>query len=328
MGSLGQREELQDEDKNSAFTWEVQANNRAYNSQLKEKVFLCWRRRKHKTNIICTAQYNFFSFLPLTLYEQFHHLSNLYFLLIIILQGIPDISTLPWFSLFTPMICLLFIRATRELVDDIGRHKSDRAVNDRPCQILMGKSFTWKKWKDLCVGDVICLHKDSIVPADTLLLASTEPSSLCYVETVDIDGESNLKFGQAPTITHQELTTVRNMASFQGTVTCEAPNSRLHHFVGCLEWNDKKYSLDIGNLLLRGCRIRNTDTCYGLVIYAGMNGGKIHLKRTKLDLMMNKLVVVVSCQQVPLPQEHRGGAGPGLPHDISAWVKRVRCVSK
>ncbi|KAK2086902.1 Phospholipid-transporting ATPase IK [Saguinus oedipus] len=112
-------------------------------------------------------------------------------------------------------------------------------------------------------------------------------------------GETNLKFRQALTVTHQELTTVRNMASFQGTVTCEAPNSRLHHFVGCLEWNDKKYSLDIGNLLLRGCKIRNTDTCYGLVIYAGFdtkimkNCGKIHVKRTKLDLMMNKLVVVI-----------------------------------
>nr|XP_055102993.1 phospholipid-transporting ATPase IK-like isoform X2 [Symphalangus syndactylus] len=308
MGSLGQREDLQDEDRNSAFTWEVQANNRAYNAQFKEKVFLCWRRKKYKTNVVRTAKYSFFSFLPLNLYEQFHRVSNLYFLLIIILQSIPDISTLPWFSLGAPMVCLLFIRAARDLVDDIGRHKSDRAINNRPCQILMGKSFKWKKWQDLCVGDVVCLRKDNIVPADVLLLASTEPSSLCYVETVDIDGETNLKFRQALMVTHKELTTTKKMASFQGTVMCEAPNSRMHHFVGCLEWNDKKYSLDIGNLLLRGCRIRNTDTCYGLVIYADgymfanpagfdtkimKNCGKIHLKRTKLDLLMNKLVVVI-----------------------------------
>nr|XP_045235326.1 phospholipid-transporting ATPase IK [Macaca fascicularis]XP_045235327.1 phospholipid-transporting ATPase IK [Macaca fascicularis] len=300
MGSLAQREDLQDDaDKNSAFTWEVQANNRTYNAQFKEKVFLCWQKKKYKTNVIRTAKYNFFSFLPLNLYEQLHRVSNLYFLLIIILQSIPDISTLPWFSLGAPMVCLLFIRATRDLVDDIGRHKSDRTVNNRPCQILMGKSFKRKKWQNLCVGDVVCLHKDNIVPADMLLLASTEPSSLCYVETVDIDGETNLKFRQALMVTHKELTSVKKMASFQGTVTCEAPNSRLHHFVGCLEWNDKKYSLDIGNLLLRGCRIRNTDTCYGMVIYAGFdtkimkNCGKIHLKRTKLDVLMNKLVVVI-----------------------------------
>ncbi|XP_040594964.1 phospholipid-transporting ATPase IK isoform X2 [Mesocricetus auratus] len=135
--------------------------------------------------------------------------------------------------------------------------------------------------------------------ADMLLLASTEPSSLCYVETADIDGETNLKFRQALVVTHHELTSPKKMASFQGTVTCEEPNSRMHHFVGTLEWNSRKYPLDIGNLLLRGCKIRNTDTCYGLVIYAGLdtkimkNCGKIHLKRTKLDLLMNRLVILI-----------------------------------
>lgn len=54
-----------------------------------------------------------------------------------------------------------------------------------------------------------------------------------------------------------------------GTVVCEEPNSQMHHFLGCLKWEGKKYSLDSGNILLRGCKIRNTDTCYGLVIYAG-----------------------------------------------------------
>ncbi|XP_054939119.1 phospholipid-transporting ATPase IK isoform X8 [Physeter macrocephalus] len=303
MGSLAHREDLKEE-KNSEFTWEVQANNRSYNNQFKEKVFLCWQRKKYKRNVIHTAKYNVFSFLPLNLYEQFHRMSNLYFLLIIILQGIPEISTLPWFTLFAPLVGLLTIRATRDLVDDIGRHRSDRNINNRPCQILMGKSFLWRKWKNLCVGDVVCLHKDSIVPADLVLLASTEPSSLCYVETADIDGETNLKFRQAPTITHHELTSIRKMASFQGKVVCEEPNSRMHHFVGCLEWKGKKYPLDSGNILLRGCKIRNTDTCYGLVIYAGFdtkimkNCGKTHLKRTKIDHLMNRLVVLIFLSMV------------------------------
>lgn len=39
-----------------------------------------------QSNVIHTAKYNAFSFLPLNLYEQFHRTSNLYFLLIIILQ--------------------------------------------------------------------------------------------------------------------------------------------------------------------------------------------------------------------------------------------------
>ncbi|XP_060272471.1 phospholipid-transporting ATPase IK isoform X22 [Ovis aries] len=254
MGSLTYQEDL-DEEKNSEFTWEVQANNRAYNSQFKEKVFLCWQRKKYK-NVIHTAKYNVFSFLPLNLYEQFHRFSNLYFLLIILLQGIPEISTLPWFTLFVPFVCLLTIRAIRDLVDDIGRHRSDKIVNNRPCQILMGKR------------------------------------------------ETNLKFRQAPVITHHELTSIRKIASFQGKVVCEEPNSRMHHFVGCLEWKGKKYPLDSGNILLRGCKVRNTDTCYGLVVYAGFdtkimkNCGKIHLKRTKIDHLMNRLVVLIFVSKV------------------------------
>lgn len=55
-----------------------------------------------------------------------------------------------------------------------------------------------------------------------------------------------------------------------GKVVCEEPNSRMHYFTGHLEWEGKKYSLDSGNILLRGCKIRNTETCYGMVIYAGM----------------------------------------------------------
>uniref|UniRef100_G3UAK1 P-type ATPase N-terminal domain-containing protein n=1 Tax=Loxodonta africana TaxID=9785 RepID=G3UAK1_LOXAF len=259
-----------EEDENSAFTWEVKANNRYYHWQFKEKVFLCCQRNKYKTNVIHTAKYSVFSFLPLNLYEQFHRVSNLYFLLIIILQGIPEISTLPWFTLFAPLVCLLTIRAARDLVDDIGRHRSDTAINNRPCQILVGKRFPVEEMEGPCAwGDVVCLQKDSIVPADMLLLASTEPSSLCYVETADIDGETNLKFRQALAVTHHELNNIRKMATFQGKVVCEKPNSRMHKFVGCLEWKGKRYSLDSGNILLRGCKIRNTNTCYGLVIYAG-----------------------------------------------------------
>ncbi|KAK1343127.1 hypothetical protein QTO34_015901 [Cnephaeus nilssonii] len=290
----------EEEEEEAVFTWEVKANDRTYNNQFKEKAFLCWQRTKYKDNIIHTAKYNFFSFLPLNLYEQFHRISNSYFLFIIILQGVfPEISTMPWFTLFAPLVCLLLIRAIRDLVDDIGRHRSDSTVNNRPCEMLVGERFLCKKWKDLHVGDLVRLHDTNIVPADILLLASTEPSSLCYVETADIDGETNLKYRQALLVTHHGLTTIKNMASFQGKVVCEEPNSRMHYFTGHLEWEGKKYSLDSGNILLRGCKIRNTDTCYGMVIYAGFdtkimrNCGTVHLKRTKIDRLMNKLVIMI-----------------------------------
>ncbi|NXQ57227.1 AT8B3 ATPase, partial [Anthoscopus minutus] len=284
-----------------AFTWEVRANDRSYHRQFKKKSAFCLSKRKYSGNAIRTAKYNLLTFLPLNLYEQFHRMANVYFVFVILLQTIPEISTLPWYTLLFPLSCLLIIRGIRDLIDDIGRHRSDRSINSRPCEILAGKSFRWQKWCDICVGDIVRLHKDSVVPADLLLLCSSEPSSLCYVETADIDGETNLKFRQALLVTHQELRSEESMAAFDGRVTCEEPHSRLHSFTGTLRWRGRTHALDSDRILLRGCRVRNTALCYGLVLYAGewfdskimKNCGKIKRKKTKLDHLMDRLVVVI-----------------------------------
>ncbi|KAL8177655.1 UNVERIFIED_CONTAM: Phospholipid-transporting ATPase IK, partial [Gekko kuhli] len=282
------------------FTWIVKANDRVYHEQFRKRYAYCLKKKKYAGNSIKTAKYNVLTFLPLNLYEQFHRVANLYFLHVILLQSIPEISTLPWFALLFPISILLSIRGVRDLIDDIARHRSDGEINSRPCEILTGGRFHKKQWKDIHVGDIVCLRKDSFVPADLLLLSSSEPSSLCYVETMDIDGETNLKYRQALLVTHQELTSVENMASFDGKVTCEEPNSRLHHFIGTLEWRGETYPLDTEQILLRGCRIRNTETCYGLVIYAGSdskimkNCGKIKLKKTKLNRLMDRIVLLIS----------------------------------
>ncbi|GAB0200532.1 phospholipid-transporting ATPase IK [Grus japonensis] len=282
-----------------AFTWEVKANDRNYHMQFKKKVAFCLTKKKYAGNAIKTAKYNIFTFLPLNLYEQFHRMANVYFVFVILLQTFPEISTLPWYTLLFPLSCLLTIRGLRDLIDDIGRHQSDRNINSRPCEILSGKSFRWQKWRDICVGDIVRLRKESFVPADMLLLCSSEPSSLCYVETADIDGETNLKFRQALLVTHQELVSEESMAAFDGRVICEEPNSRMHSFTGTLEWRGETYALDSERILLRGCKLRNTNVCYGLVIYAGFdskimrNCGKIKQKKTKLDRMMDRLVIII-----------------------------------
>jgi hypothetical protein len=82
-----------------------------------------------------------------------------------------------------------------------------------------------------------------------------------------------------------------------GKIICEAPNNKLDRFEGRLVYKDKQYPLDNNKLLLRGCRLRNTRWCYGVVVFAGketklmMNSGKTKFKRTSLDRFLNVSVI-------------------------------------
>lgn len=55
-------------------------------------------------------------------------------------------------------------------------------------------------------------------------------------------------------------------------IECEEPNNRLDKFTGTMLWQGERYPLDLDNMLLRGCKIRNTEECHGLVIFAGWVG--------------------------------------------------------
>ena len=87
---------------------------------------------------------------------------------------------------------------------------------------------------------------------------------------------------------------------FLAEVECEPPNNILSKFEGAMTWRDKSHSLDNDRVLLRGCVLRNTAWCFGLVLFAGrdtklmMNGGKAKFKRTRIDELTNVLVIGVS----------------------------------
>ena len=85
---------------------------------------------------------------------------------------------------------------------------------------------------------------------------------------------------------------------------CEAPNNVLSKFEGTMKLDNEEndeFSLDNNRVLLRGCVLRNTKWCFGLVLFAGpdtklmMNGGKAQFKRTRIDELTNILIIGVSC---------------------------------
>nr|XP_023399530.1 phospholipid-transporting ATPase IC isoform X1 [Loxodonta africana] len=282
-------------------TWQVKANDRSFHEQpqFKNTKFFCIKESKYATNAIRTYKYNVFTFLPLNLFEQFKRVANFYFLILLILQTIPQITTLAWYTTLVPFLLVLGVTAIKDLVDDVTRHKMDNEVNNRTCEVIKDGRFKVAKWKDIQVGDVIRLKKNDFIPADILLLSSSEPNSLCYVETAELDGETNLKFKMALEITDQYLQRENALATFDGFIECEEPNNRLDKFTGTLFWRSSSFPLDANKILLRGCVIRNTDVCHGLVIFAGAdtkimkNSGKTRFKRTKIDYLLNYMVYTI-----------------------------------
>ena len=76
-------------------------------------------------NYISTTKYSIFTFLPLGLLYQFLRFSNIYFLIVTILQCIPSVSPLNPYTAVMPMVFVLSISMLREGYEDYQRYKSD-----------------------------------------------------------------------------------------------------------------------------------------------------------------------------------------------------------
>ncbi|CAM0137054.1 unnamed protein product [Umbelopsis sp. WA50703] len=225
-------------------------------------------------NRIFTGKYTFVSFLPKFLYEEFSKYANLFFLFISGIQQIPGISPTSRWTTLVPLLIVLLITAVKEVIEDWGVHRSDAELNARACKVLEGPQFVERAWRDVKVGDILRIDGGGHFPADLILLSSSEPEGLCYIETSNLDGEVNLKIKQALPQTAKLVTPV-DISQLQGTIKSEQPNNRLYNYDGTINLSvdevgrARDFALDPTQLLLRGAQLRNTSWIYGIVVFTG-----------------------------------------------------------
>lgn len=75
------------------------------------------------------------------------------------------------------------------------------------------------------VGDVVRVKKNQFFPADLLLMHSTGENGVCFVETKNLDGESNLKMKVATKELNRIYRDEDSIRNLQGIVGCEVPNN-------------------------------------------------------------------------------------------------------
>ncbi|KAJ2904010.1 uncharacterized protein MKZ38_008942 [Zalerion maritima] len=87
-------------------------------------------------NIISNAKYTPWSFLPVTLYNEFSFFFNMYFLLVALSQAIPALRIGYLSTYVAPLAFVLLITMGKEAYDDIERRRRDNEANSEEYTVL------------------------------------------------------------------------------------------------------------------------------------------------------------------------------------------------
>jgi len=243
-------------------------------------------------NAIRTSRYTLLTFLPKNLFIQFHRVAYLYFLAIAALNQLPPLAVFGRTVSLFPLLFVLCVTAIKDAYEDWRRHRSDCHENNRECLVLQSAQFRSKRWKNVQAGDVVKIFADGMIPADVVLLGTSDPSGVAYIQTMNLDGESNLKTRFAKQETASLV--LPDACAVDGVIRCEPPNRNIYEFTANMEFNGHKIPLNQSNIVLRGCMLKNTNWIIGVVVYAGqqtkamMNSAASPSKRSKLESYMNR----------------------------------------
>ncbi|KXN90751.1 putative phospholipid-transporting ATPase IIB [Leucoagaricus sp. SymC.cos] len=290
-------------------------------------------------NIVKNQKYNAITFLPLVFYEQFKFFFNLYFLLVALSQFIPALKIGFIVTYIAPLAFVLCVTMGKEAYDDYKRHLRDKEANSQrylvlqrpqsnnahdssPEEAYLDKHVNTRSIpsSSIRVGDLVLLEKNQRVPADMVLLHTSEESGTCFIRTDQLDGETDWKLRVAVPETQklQEADLVKLDAEIYAR-TADAPIKDIHRFIGTFTLNKPLTSpstegdadgvplrsmppsvspLAAENLLWSNT-VLAAGSAVGFVIYTGkdtravMNTSHPKTKVGLLDLEINKLAKIL-----------------------------------
>ncbi|KAG9102404.1 putative aminophospholipid-translocase [Ceratobasidium sp. 370] len=274
---------------------------------------------KFPANVVRNQKYTVFSFLPLVIYAQFKFFFNLYFLLVALSQFIPALKIGFIATYVAPLAFVLAVTMGKEAWDDVLRNRRDREANAQRYLILEPDSSSPSPTtpgfpptratpsSQLKVGDLVQLTQNQRVPADMLLLRTSDPSGTCFVRTDQLDGETDWKLRVAVPAC-QALSDDWSLLNVSAEVYADAPIKDIHTFIGTFtlhsdsDLEQQQHSqvtpLTAENLLWANT-VLAAGTAIGLVVYTGketravMNTSHPETKVGLLDLEINRVAKIL-----------------------------------
>ncbi|PON34844.1 P-type ATPase, subfamily IV [Parasponia andersonii] len=272
-------------------------------------------------NRISNTKYNLLNFLPKNLWEQFSRFMNQYFLLIACLQLWSLITPVNPASTWGPLIFIFAVSATKEAWDDYHRYLSDKKANEKEVWVVRQGIKKHIQAQDIRVGNLVWLRENDEVPCDLVLIGTSDPQGMGYVETAALDGETDLKTRVIPSAcTGIDLELLHKIkASLRprifGVIECPVPDKDITRFDANLRLfppfiDNDLCPLTIKNTILQSCYLRNTEWACGVAVYTGkvlyssnetklgMSRGIPEPKLTAMDAMIDKLTGAIFVFQI------------------------------
>jgi phospholipid-transporting ATPase len=263
---------------------------------------------------------------------------------------IPAISPYTNMAAVFPLLFITIVAAFREIIEDFGRYKSDKQANQSQFLCVDNGKVSQKSWKDLIVGDLMLLKKEEVIPADILLLSSSNLDGSAFMQTSNLDGEKTLKPRNA---IHQIFKAVGPLSptlippkvkfgeinlglDLQFNAHIEEPSISLYHFEGYMKCFTNgvecadPISLDTKSFLFKGARLKNTEWVLGMALYSGkhtkmqLNSGKARIKDSKLRKKMDICIGWLFIFQLSMSLFGVFGRDMiylGTDGDFHAWIK-------
>ncbi|KAM5378242.1 hypothetical protein ACJA88_005976 [Fusarium oxysporum] len=194
------------------------------------------------------------------------------------------------------------MRRKKEKVSESGEeHMLDDLESGTAGTAKLGGKGDWTsvQWQHVRVGDVIRLRRDDPVPADIVLLHATGPNGIAYIDTMALDGETNLKSKQACPLLAERCNTLEGLRATQATVISENPNLDLYSYDGRVTVDGETLPLSMNNVVYRGSTLRNTAEALGIIVNTGeeckirMNANKnVRAKKPAMQSVINRMIMV------------------------------------
>ena len=194
----------------------------------------------------------------------------------------------------------------------VARWTDDPDAGDEPNEL------GWHRvaWEDIAVGHIVKIYENEQFPAgrstslalltpDIVICATSEEEDVAYIETKNLDGETNLKSRNGvPGL--DGMVSASDCARTRLRIDMDKPEVNMFRLNGAAltleeaghDGEPAIHPITLENTLLRGCVLKNTAWVVGIVAFTGLdtkiiaNSGGTPSKRSRVEKQMNPQVLL------------------------------------